>query len=158
ARTQCALFAACCTPGPLALCPEFYELADPYLLEDVVRYRACAVAVRHFGERLLEECTPEPDCAYDYMPDALYEEVETPVERVCPRLRRWRDLYSITGHSYRSLNQTLDDLPGGLSHHLIAGLPGVHLERAVTDRVELAVLLLSLQGRNQFHQRVFHFA
>ena len=34
------------------------------------------------------------------------------------RLRDWKALFADTGHSYRSLNRTLMNLPGGVPHRL----------------------------------------
>ncbi len=149
---QRALFAATCTVGGLALCEEFYSKLDSFLLADLLRYRACAIAVRNFGERLLEDHVgaggPLGEAGHD----------PAVVEAVCRQLCRWRDLFSDTGRSYGHLNRTLDRLPGGLSHHAVCLLSRAHLERPITDRLELAVYLLSLERRQQINRRVFQFA
>jgi hypothetical protein len=52
----------------------------------------------------------------------------------------WRGLFSPTGETYRSLNRTLDNLPGGIGVGPLCNLARVHLERPILDRIELLVV------------------
>lgn len=149
---QRAIFASTFATGQLALDEEFYQLADPFLISDIKRYRACALAVQGFGNRWLEEYWVEPEIS-------CWEFEESgPIERICNRLRNWRDLYSDTRRSYSNLNRTLDAMPGGVPPQAVTMLPRAHLERPITDRLELAVFLFSLGRPEHTNSHVFQFA
>jgi hypothetical protein len=73
-------------------------------------------------------------------------------------MQNWRGLFSPTGQSYTSLNRTLMNLPGGVSHHVVCGLRRILLERPVTDRVEFTVAVLSAEFARIINQLVLHRA
>ena len=66
------------------------------------------------------------------------------------KLINWRDLLSHSGKSYRSLDRTLMNLPGGIPAGYLSELCAIELPRPITDRVELLCLLgyRSVYGRN----------
>jgi len=153
---QRAIFAATFGAGALAVDESFYRVADRYVIADICRYRAAAVAARNLGE-------PWGPCRFDRhdphcrrgRPDCTCAISTT---RAAEHLENWRGLFSPTGRPYTSLNRTLMNLPGGVSHHLICNLGCITLERPVTDRVELTVLALSADHPRTANQVVFHRA
>lgn len=156
-ETQRAVFAACRHTAEIVQDPDFYVFADRHLLADIQRYRAAAVAANLFGENLRRHYTetfaPSSDKDSERGSSALA------VFRVCQRLKSWRTLFSDTGRTYSALNVTLDKLPGGISPTLVTEhLAKTHLARPMLDRLELSVLLLSLERQPHQHHRVFQFA
>jgi hypothetical protein len=71
---------------------------------------------------------------------SIQENPDVPVQ--LERLRDWKSLFSPTGHSYRSLNRTLMNLPGGLPHRQACNLRHIQLERPVDSRLELLCVVL----------------
>jgi hypothetical protein len=57
-------------------------------------------------------------------------------------MRYWRDLFSNSGVSYRSLDRTLTNLPEDVPDFLLRHLTQIRLRRPVTDRLELLVTTL----------------
>jgi hypothetical protein len=91
---------------------ELYE--DEQLCADLLRWRAAVLAISPAAS------TDDPIAS----------------------LRNWRGIYSSDGRPYRSLNRTLSQLSPGVDDDLVLyGLPGVRLERPMTDSVELTTLL-----------------
>lgn len=150
--TQRAVFAACFGSCQLAESPWFYRHASRFLLDDIRRCRAAAIAVKQ-ASRILSDSYPS--LFADNGSNADRSEI---IRRWCERLICWRDVFSDTQTSYRALNQTLDQLPGGVPCRLVCQLPQTHLRRPIADRLELTALLLCMDGAGGRHERVFHFS
>jgi hypothetical protein len=74
-------------------------------------------------------------------------------------LRNWMALFSPTNSTYRSLNRTLMNFPGGIPHRLACYLSYVHLDKPISTRLELLTLLFAIQGsRVQRHREIFMHA
>lgn len=86
-----------------------------------------------------------------HLVDITSQYAETPLLHV-PRsveclsaLNDWQEAYAVEGKRYRSLSRTLMNLPGNMPSGVVATLRRVHLERPITDRLELLTLLLARQ-------------
>lgn len=86
-------------------------LKNKYLKHDFFNYRPPAILIGNKNEFIEEE-----DCI------------------------NWRDFLSCTGKSYKSLNKTLDNLPGGISDILI-DIKNIKIQEPIFDRVKLICLL-----------------
>ena len=171
-----AIFAATLGAAAAASWPELYR--DPYLVPDILRYRAAAIAVRHFerlGDRarqqkvtsslhatalkaLATELGVVVDIAVGY-PTRHSAEVDTDrIGSALDSLHEWRGLFSPTGRPYRSLNRTLMQLPGGVPNGLVCELQSMHLRRPLVDRAEVLMATLFAANRRRGytdrHQRV----
>jgi len=156
-QTQRAVFAACSHTAKIVQDPDFFVFADRHLLADIQRYRAAAIAVSVFGENLW--CRYGGAFAASSDNNSADGSSSIAMFRACQRLESWRTLFSDTGRTYSALNVTLDKLPGGISPKLVAEqLSKTHLARPMLDRLELSVLLLSLERQPHQHHRVFQFA
>ncbi|MFM7071511.1 MAG: hypothetical protein ACKO38_06915 [Planctomycetota bacterium] len=156
-QTQRAVFAACRHAAEIVQDPDFYVFADRHLLADIQRYRAAAVAVNLFGESLRRHYTETFAASSDK--DSEGGSSALAMFRACQRLKSWRSLFSDTDRTYSALNVTLNKLPGGVSPTLVCQqLAKVHLARPMLDRLELSVLLLSMERQPHHHHRVFQFA
>ena len=62
------------------------------------------------------------------------------------KLRQWQNLLSPTGHTYRSLNRMVTNLPRGVPGHLVCRLTRVTLSRPITDRLELLLVTLYMEA------------
>lgn len=135
---QKAVFAATFGDASLLHCPLLYQ--DNYVVGDIINYRAAAslvaVAESLYRRRLTDSVPPDQHPFDEYL-------VECDPRDVLESFASWRALCSPTGKSYRSLNRTLMQLPGGVPCGLLSYLPTVILPRPVTDRVELLALLFS---------------
>jgi|LakMenEpi03Aug12_release.lakeMendotaPanAssembly.Ray.scaffolds.fasta_scaffold60189_4 hypothetical protein len=138
ASVQRAVFAACLTASPIFMDIEFYHPRNRYLLEDIKRYRAAAIAVNHLHFMAEED---ETICTRYSQPFPM---TLPNIDEVCEKLHSWRTLLSDTGKTYRALNQTLDHLPGRISPLMVCRLRFAHLQREYHDRAELLLFLLSL--------------
>jgi hypothetical protein len=78
--------------------------------------------------------------------DAPRDRQQRREERIVELMQDWRGLFSPTGESYRSLDRTLMNLPGGLSASLVPHLKMVRLRRPATTRLEVAVICLYGRG------------
>src|SRR5262249_49036995 len=138
---QKAVFAVTFGDAPLAWEADLY--GDRYLVQDVIRFPAAAVAVRNAEEltrdlprnRLLRSAAADEVRALaKSLGLSLYRHAEsdypTPAAQVAA-LRDWKPLFSDVGHAYRSLNRTLMKLPGRVPHRLVCLLRFVHLERPI---------------------------
>jgi len=115
---------------PQLVCAEaLYQ--DPWIVRDVLRYHAAAVALA-FVETTLR-------------PPGLLWDASTPAGEAAllDALRDWRGLFSPRGHPYRSLNRTLMRLAPGMSGELLCRLRRVELPRPYTDPLELATVLVA---------------
>jgi hypothetical protein len=154
---QRAVFAATFGVGSLILDEAFYRAADPYVISDISKYRAAAIVARNL-------CEPWGPCTFGRHGSSCGLWVgqdctcTIPVPRAVEYLKNWRDLLSPTGKPYTSLNRTLMNLPGGVSHHLVCNLARIQLERPVTDRVEFTVVALSADYPRTVNQPVFQRA
>jgi hypothetical protein len=115
---------------------------DPYVVRDVLRYRAAALALarlasEHEDRRAAVGASAEGD-----------REIETATRA----MRNWRGLFSPDGVPYRSLNRTLMNLAGEVPSELLHHLARVRLERPITNATELTTLLLFLSRHAEDHQ------
>jgi hypothetical protein len=131
---------------------EFYRERD--LVRDVLRFDAAAIALaryRNDGWRCVpsscSELHPEPTPSRrEERPLACAPANRSlPVRDRINALTEWRDVFSPTRESYRSLDRTLMNLPPDLGT-LAYALRHVVLERAMTNRLELQTLLRLLVG------------
>jgi hypothetical protein len=152
-----AIFAATLGWAKLALDEELYK--HPFLVRDIINYRAAAVAVSDadelmssdFRERLLNS-SPEAE-ALRRKADELGLKLSPCIGAGRTReteplddLHNWQALFSSTGQPYRSLSKTLMSLPP-ISHRAVCWLNEVKLDRPVTDGLELLALILSATKR-----------
>jgi len=70
----------------------------------------------------------------------------------------WRDLLSDTDKSYPALNRTLDALPGNIKTSTVWQLQNKHLERAITDRLELLTAIVPSGWYHNGHTHVLMHA
>ena len=120
-------------------CPEIahdQRLYSDAIMRDAMKYRAAALAIvipeiifKHSGGDL------------DRLPRMRLHVDENKATDFLDLLLEWRSIYSDTGKPYRSLDRTLMNLPGHVPLDLLAILNHVHLQRPMTDRVELITLL-----------------
>jgi len=94
-----------------AYSPRLYN-EYPYVVKDVINYRAAAVAMNWMYTDNIE------------------------------RMQNWMAMYSCCDQPNGSLRRTLMNLPGGLPASLYRCMRLVELERPIFDRLELATLLL----------------
>ena len=125
----------------------------PVLMRDIQHYRAAACAattlfrlawVAEVRERLRSPQWQSLSIIdrEQQMNALLTEVVDCLGERQqLDALEKWITLFSPTGRDYRSLNRTLSNLPGGVPANLLCHLGGWRLERPVTNRLELILLL-----------------
>lgn len=102
-----------------------------YLVKDILRYRAAAIAVG-----LFEELWRSP-----YLGE---RQSRPPVTRtdVLEAIGNWRGLFSPDGKTYTSLDRTLMNLPERVPARLVCALPRLRLDRPITNRLELMTLCL----------------
>lgn len=144
----------------LSGCEIWAELYDEnnqamaWLRQDILKYRACAIACRHAEKLSLEAAQHQIENSPEFQ--ALQKKFEMkwelsitpnhresmPRQQVLKFLAEWQNLYSPTGKTYPTLNRTLMQLPGNIPAELLVNqLPKIQLERPVIDRVELLFLL-----------------
>jgi hypothetical protein len=102
---------------------------DPWIVRDVLRYDAAAVALAFVETRL--------------RPSTLVWDATTPAGEAAlvAALRDWRGLFSPSGRSYRSLDRTLMRLAPGVAGERLCRLRRLKLARPYTDPLELTALL-----------------
>ena len=159
-----ALSAVTSKPSTLAMCPDLYHY--PHLVSDIMNYRAAAIVAAHF-EHLVAGVQQMRVAASSHLADlrafaaaqgaAVTVQVH-PVEgrtgrahggelsatHALAHLQEWRSLLSPNGHSYRSLDRTLMNLPRDVPGRLVCLLNRITLPRPLTDRLELLLLTLFL--------------
>lgn len=113
----------------LARSPIFYRF--PYLVSDVRRFRAAAIALAFLEDDL-----------WPHRP--LVDRRRPHVRELCRHMANWRGLFSPDATPYRSLDRTLMNLPDGIPPALVCALRDVRLERPIVDRLELLFLLQCL--------------
>ena len=137
-QTQKAVFATGRFDPRILHEPTLYR--DQYLMRDIQKYRAAAslvgIADLLYQRRQEQQARESFDAA---------DADDTDFEQVVAYISDWQSVCSPTGRSYRSLRRTLMRLPGRVPPTLLRKLTDVHLERPVTDRVELISLLLSTE-------------
>lgn len=167
---QKAIFAAApFSDVPLLHAPGLYE--DPYLASDIRSYRAAATVVSMADElcHFHDEQAARRNAAPAGATDADQEEEEyfgpSPEYVVDQLVADWQGLCSPTCAPYGSLSRTLMQLPGGISLHALGAFPLVYLVRPMTDRLELATLLLAARVEDELSDddcpsrfRVFYHA
>src|SRR5262249_3872495 len=145
---QKAVFAATFSDAPLAGESALYQ--ERYLVQDILRYPAAAIAVRnawtlsrdlplarlHGSEQARELRKLARSMGLTlHVAASLPEGPSVQVQLEC--LKDWKALFSDTGYAYRSLNRTLMNLPGRAPHRLVCNLRKSHLERPIDSRLEL---------------------
>ncbi|MFC1597193.1 PcfJ domain-containing protein [Planctomycetota bacterium] len=155
-----AVFAATMKTAPVTCDPEFYQ--DQYLVNDVLTYRAAAIATVGW-QRMLEPLALRKFHASEEFAAAERLAVELGVTLSAHRqqeipagdsggrswtrhLPNWQLLFSATGERYRSLSRTLMNLPGGVPAGLVNQLNRVILPRPITKRLELLTVLLATES------------
>ena len=73
-------------------------------------------------------------------------------------MENWKSLFSPTEDSYRSLNRTLMNLPGGVPPKLLLRLNRFELERPITNRIELITAILGNGTRERRNGRIYMLA
>ena len=150
---QRAVFAATFGGAPLANEPGLYE--RPYLVADVLRFPAAAVALRNAHQLAhdhaltrLHRSRPAQEVrelakslGLSLHVCAVAADEPTP-SALLDRLADWKALFSDDGEAYRSLNRTLMNLPGRVPHRLVCNLRRMRLERPLTSRLELLAATL----------------
>jgi hypothetical protein len=145
------VFAATYGFGELAFSEELYN--DNYIVSDILRYPAAAVACRYIEELRLERemsSLSGPALAKGYRIDGLtpmgdFDQTRAALES----LGNWMSLFSITGGNYTSLNRTLMNLPRGVPGKLLVHLNKIRLCRPITDRIELIAAIAGAPYRSQ---------
>ncbi|MBM4244888.1 MAG: hypothetical protein FJ148_13915 [Deltaproteobacteria bacterium] len=111
---------------------------EPYVVRDVVRHRAAAIALAFLDAHLLDGWMrtrgEDPDTPYD-------DDVRVAA------LHDWRALFSPDARTYRSLDRTLMNLPAGVPAEPVWLLSRARLERPLLGRFALTALLLLLGDR-----------
>jgi hypothetical protein len=175
---QKAIFAATFSDAPLAHEPALYR--NRYLVQDVLRFPAAAIAVRNAWTLTrdlplarLYSSAPARDlrALAESMGVTLQLGAAIPddpgISAQIERLGDWKSLFSNTGHPYRSLNRTLMNLPGRLPHRQVCNLRRVHLEHPLDTRLSLLAVVLyaglrlergDWPGQRADHSRIFQHA
>ena len=146
-------------------------LAHPYLVQDILRYRAAASAC-HYAEELIgtlgdllirsrrrgaspqgigERCIAyrerdqqSRELLWNHTDDYFREQRALRTEALAILSQDWKGLYASQGKAGRSLCRTLMNLPGGISGSMLRSFPIVEplLTSPITDRLVLLTLLL----------------
>lgn len=162
-----ALSAVTSRPSTLAMCPDLYH--HPHLVADIINYRAAAIVAEnaehlvHRARRMKIDNSPElADLkAFGAAHGAAItvhvhplrsdaggpQDVALSVGYTLAPLQEWRNLLSPSGQSYRSLDRTLMALPRNVPSRLVCLLNRITLPRPLTDRLELLLVILYLDGR-----------
>lgn len=114
--------------------PETY--GNHYMVKDISNHRAAALTVA-LAEKLIRDYVQRGGTPY-----SIHQELtEKTFNALLENWDKWPYLYSDTRLPYRALTSTLINLPGGISPDLLTELPYTHLERPISDRLELTTLL-----------------
>lgn len=163
---QRSVFSATLGVAPLTLEECFYR--HSYLVSDVTKYRAAAIAVREI-DRLGKQAFNHRihrSAEMGYLRSLIYHfgghvqvRPDMPEKLTLPAamsmLENWLGLFSSDGESYTSLNRTLMHLPGRLPSWLLCFLAKVRLPFPIIDRLQLMVLLWHAARENHRHRNVF---
>lgn len=132
---------------------------EPYILKDILNYRAAAIAFAYLRSKSLQALETGSG-------RTMAEAAEPSVAELIDAMAHWRDLFAPDGRTYRSLNRTLMNLPPDVPPELVCCLKQIRLERPVVKSLELLALLLYVQSAdnpahettaNQ-HFHMFHHA
>lgn len=137
-----AIFAATGTAARDHLIKDLSWYSNPYLVKDVVAYRAAAVALQYIDgfpstrKMVLRPYLITNEADAD---DAYYAQYG----RLTPANfhKLWMRKFSYNGELYTSLTKTLMNLPGNIPPSLLVQLASIKLDRPITDRLQLAVVL-----------------
>jgi PcfJ-like protein len=110
--------------SPLIAHPWLYRREHRFIVQDILNHRAAAVAA---GATVMDEV-----CGRRFR-----------IKKALARMAEWRGIFSPTGQSYRTLDRTLMNLPGGVPAWLVYSLSRFRLERPLTKRVELITTALA---------------
>jgi len=149
---QRAIFAATFCRCPLAMTRELYD--HKYVVQDLIRYRAAAAAaaaINYLGKQFKRN-------RFCRSPSFIDAQDPLDLDEALELMAHWRDLFSPTGTTYRSLDRTLMNLPGGIPAGLLCSLAKIHLRRPVFRRLELLALLCHVDAGEPRHGDVFMFA
>lgn len=165
---QRAIFAATFGDARLAYSEALYR--EKYIVSDIINYRAAAIAaarIQDLGESYARDRVAQSPEAAALLALAQQWGVnvtlnpmgegrwllggEAPevgatrnlsIGRCLTLMSEWRNLFSPTGQSYRSLDRTLMNLPGGVHANLVCELQRVHLSRPLMERLPLMACML----------------
>ena len=138
---------------------------ERYVLNDVLRYRAAAIALAYLQSDLWRPLVRVEQAAENLSSSGMAEVSEPPVAELLDAMAHWRGLFSPDGRPYRSLNRTLMNLPPDVPPELVCQLSRIRLERPLVNWLELTTLMLYVStanaappeaGLNRF--RIFHHA
>ena len=153
---QKRIFSATFGAAPISFDKRFYE--EQYLVQDVIRFRAAAIAVRevvplHRQALKLNSsgCLNCEPCLEQFS----FNEFDSRGLSL-GLLKSWPDLFA-SGKAYPVLRRTLTNLPGGVPGSLLVNLPRMRLRRTFYKRLELILALLAFDHK-QTNEKVFHFA
>jgi len=130
---QSATIAACGERPVLQRWPVLEQ--NPYILSDVQRFRAAAIALTEIENDLAQR---------------RGEDEEDTQDEFLRRMEQWRGVFAAGGTPYKALNRTLTRLANDVPDRLLPNLANFRLQRTITDSLELTALLVhssSAQGR-----------
>ena len=159
-QVQRAIFAATRNTAILAIEDEMYQ--NYWLINDIQNYRAAALAtvkiesILWYRNRTLREAQvyrfkyefysqkslDRSWCALSTRPPLMIDRTYQ-----LGFLQEWRNLFSFNGRAYHSLNRTLMNLPGGIPIYFLPSLADIELPRPITNRLELSLVLATLNNR-----------
>jgi hypothetical protein len=155
-QVQRAVYKA--TKGDSRLAMEhFAQPWDLQLIQDVIQYRSAAVVCHEFLPLFLQAK------GYDFLQTNNWDSLNTnqrqqliecsannnlPMRFITSnedvhalQANKWRNLYAPFGENYDELDETLVNLPEGISSSLLTYLPNWHLSRPYSNQLELELLL-----------------
>lgn len=135
---QRAIFAATAGSAELAEGEALYR--HSYLVRDVVRFRAAAIAVRNVADLVGSRARRLAASLEGDAPQGGGGAAPSEPELLAA-LADWKALFAPTGRSGRSLRRTLMNLPCVRPAWLVCALVNFELQRPVTDLLQLRVLL-----------------
>ena len=139
----------------IVFAPELYR--EQHLVQDIVKYRAAAIALadsNYLCHQAMEKRVRR--FAKELGADARVQIGSLENSILLNHLQEWRVLFSDQPSSYPTLDRSLMNLPGRIPIRLLRNLTEVHLERPISNRLEL---LATLAGRDSnANWRVFHHA
>ena len=157
---QRAVFAATMGAGGLVTWEGFYQ--DSWVVSDVIKYRAAAIAAselgglagKALGARVLESSEArrlrELAASLGINIEISAQPKELTGEVALELMHNWRGLFSPTGETYHSLDRTLMNLPGGIPHQLVCCLNHLNLPRPLTSKLELALVTSPYSANSPF--------
>jgi hypothetical protein len=155
-QVQRAVYKA--TKGDSRLAMEHFVYPwDPQLIQDIIQYRAAAVVCHEFIPLFLQAK------GYDFLKTNNWDSLNTnqreqlidysannnlPMRFITSnedvhalQANKWKNFYAPFGENYDELDETLVNLPEGISSILLTYLPNWHLSRPFSNQLELELLL-----------------